>query len=111
MLKAIQTEPLSRDLKVNGLGLKAHGLGFKRTGVTQVLEEDNDILAMTSQNFFANLAKSLAASLRILYRLRLSQTHSYPSIRTKSQTGQLKKKEAKGTEIKPFFFPPVRAIK
>lgn len=54
----MQTEPLSGDLKVNGLGLKAHGLGFKRTGVTQVLGEDNDILAMTSQNFFARVWQS-----------------------------------------------------
>ena len=38
LLKAIQTEFLSRNLKANGLG-------FKRMGMTQVWREDNDILS------------------------------------------------------------------
>lgn len=39
LLKVIQTKPLSRDLKANGLW-------FKRMGVTQVLGEYNDISLM-----------------------------------------------------------------
>ena len=54
-------------------------------------------------NFFGNrLVESLAASLR-KYRPRQADPCSHPGIRSKSKTGKLKRKEAKGTERMPFL--------
>lgn len=54
-------------------------------------------------NFFGKtLVESLAASLR-KYRPPQADPCSHPGIRSKSKTGKLKRKEAKGTERMPFL--------
>lgn len=61
--------------------LNASGHEFRRMSVTQVLGEDNDTLSVPG---------SKSEDLQIMSH----RTRGHPSIRTKSKTGKLKKKEA-----------------